>query len=1500
MDEKMLRFLSSIHLESPERFDLSFDYAGWKDNSRKVFIMAIAKGKPWEYPLLEEFQMALGNCSYEYEIRFSYNKRPKVDDAIRLLEPWYYGNYRHSFPYMVKEERGDILISYRNADEEKKGSPKMREFANFLKWINYPFEVKEATLNGDVSLEPEDEEDLPSLAIAPEIEEVPAEDIMQDELGSFELDPEEAQQALLEKDREREEEELKKTQEEVIRVMEENQKAMEAARAVKARFRKAGEYQPIEDISLLYEHSGGAVDVDGYVFEADYRVMRSGRATLNFSIHDDRGAMPCKVRPGKSLTEEILKKVKPGQHYRVRGMLYYDDYTHQQTIQVHFMDPLPPKKLREDSYEGEKRVELHLHSKMSTMDGVGELKDYAALAKSLGMDAMAITDHGCVQAFPDAQKVAKDYGLNMIYGCELYMFDLKQRYTYNPAPINLEKAKFCIFDLETTGLSSRYDRITEFGAVFVENGLQTDSVDMLINPGVKLSEFIVKKTRITDEMLKDCPSIEEAMPKIEKLIEGCVLVSHNMAFDFGFLNEARRRMGLEPFKNPVIDTLALSHYLFPKAARHSLGALSKNLQLEVYDEDTAHRADADAGFLYSVWMTILNILWKQEPQGRALTHADLDNLKSKDNDIYKHLRTSHVTVLCRDKKGMQDLYRLATEGNLTYLAQVPKTPREEINAYREHLLVGSACQNGEIFDIARTRSEDELLKAMEFYDYIEIQPLENYVNLINQNSLTEEEVFRTVKDIYEAAKKLDKIIVATGDVHYVDPEDKIIRDVFIQALGIGKGRHPLNPFYRDNLPRYENPDQHFRSTSEMLDSFRKWLPEDECKKIVIDNTRYIASLCENLEPVMEGTFPPNANLPDSAKQLEDLVYTNFKKRYGDNPPEELKERLKMELDGIIGNGYSVTYMIAYRIIQKAQNEPEHYIVGSRGSVGSSFVATMADITEVNPLAPHYLCPHCHHFEWGKDSHPEIRSGFDLPDKDCPECGHKMIHDGQNIPFQTFLGFHAEKVPDIDLNFPPDYQAKAHAYMRTLLGENNVFRAGTIETVANKTAFGYVRGYYEDIGIDPNMVNRTWMAYIASRCEGVKRTTGQHPGGIVVIPADRDKFEFTPIQYPADDVTADWMTTHFDFGSMHDELLKIDLLGHVDPLATRLMSLYTGVDLHDIPMNDKKVLSLFDSEKELKLKRNYLNEKTGTLGVPEFGTTLAQQMLQTCHPKCFNDLLIISGLAHGTEVWTGNAETLITSGVSTLQGVIGCRDDIMSYLISMGVPSAKAFKMMEAVRKGRGLTKEDEQLMRDCKIPDYYINSCKKIRYLFPRAHATAYVMMAVRVCYFKLYYPLDFYAVFFSVRSDDWDIETMVAGEEAIIAKLEEYNTRKANDRNAAPEDKIKPKDTNINKTLTIALEMVERGYKFEHIDLYKSDATMFLVDKENNALIPPFSIVDGLGEAAARSVVEARKEKSFLSKEDLLKRTKLSSTNVKDLERLGALNGLGDTNQMSIFDFEF
>lgn len=1475
MNEKMVRFLSSIGIENFDDFDLDFDMIGRNRFNKQQYDMVIVKTKPWKYYLLRQFQDRLINIDYPYTLRFSYLVRPDYHDAISLFDDWYQTIYRLPHNLVITGDEEDRLyIEYLNESEKEQYAQAIADFRDFLSFINYEFVIVE-------SVKPFEEQ-------TPEVSTRQMKKIIK----NAEIEAVETLEEIAEKpeivDRndaadiaEQERKELKeKVEAAYLEIMKRNAEEMAKERR-RAMLNKRGNYQPIERIDSINENSGN-VDFSGQIFSIELREFADS-TKITIGVNDKfGGAIMVGAYENKQIPEDTIKLLDKGANVRIRGVAYADNFTKEVTVKMHYIDLLPPDEIVPDDEEI-KRVELHLHSTMSNMDGVTSMDDYCRYAKALGHKTIAITDHAVVQGYPEAQKAAKKNGLKMIYGAELYMVDDKLNYIKNPVDTPLNKAKYVVLDLETTGLSSRYDRIIEFGAVKVEHGLVSSHFDVLINPGFSLTRQITEITGITDELLKDKPSIKDVIKDILDFIGDAILVTHNAEFDISFLQESLERLGRPPLANPVIDTLQLSRYLFPDSKRHSLGALCNNLEVK-YDEEQAHRADYDAQVLNDVFQPMLSRLIRQH---HIITHADLQKLETPPS-LLKHIYPVHIVVLAKDKIGLKNLYKMISLSHIEYLAEVPKIPRREVEKYRDHLLIGSACFNGEVFRTARYYNAQRLKEVMTFYDYIEVQPLENHSFLVNMGEMTKEAVKRYVTDIVETATEAGKMIVATGDVHYLTPKEKVFRDIYISAKGLGGTNHALNPYSRNKQPPFENPDQHYRTTNEMLDCM-SFLGKDKAYEITVTNTNKIADMIEPIVPLPnDKLYSPK--IENSEKLLTDLCYQKAHELYGDPLPKPIKERLDAELNGIISNGFSVIYYIAHKIVKKTQEDD--YIVGSRGSVGSSLAATMAGITEVNPLPPHYLCKECHYLEWTSETMPDYRSGYDLPEKKCPVCGADMIHDGQDIPFETFLGFHAEKTPDIDLNFPRDYQSRAHDYTKELLGENNVFRAGTIETVKDKTAFGFARGYIERKGLDPNTFPKSKIAYYASGCIGVKRTTGQHPGGIVVIPNEYEVYDFTPIQYPADEPESSWKTTHFDFHSIHDTVLKLDLLGHVDPMALRMMSKLTNVKLEDIPLNDKETLSIFSSPKALGMKNDYMVSKTGAMGIPEFGTNFVRGILEKTSPKTFSDLVIISGLSHGTGVWQGNAENLINSQKATLQEVIGCRDDIMTYLINKVIPAAISFSIMEDVRHGKGLKPEFIEVMKVHKVPQYYIDSCNLIKYMFPKGHAVAYVTMAIRVGYFKVHYPLEYYATFFSVRSKQFDISAMIKGRDAIISRLDELKLK-----SKSKTDKLTPKEEDQIVTLQIALEMVQRGYKFENIDLYRSEVADFIVDHQHKALIPPFTTIDGLGENNALTLIKARKEGKFFSKEDLLRRTKLTTTNVNDLSVLGVLDGLNETDQMTLFD---
>ena len=1225
------------------------------------------------------------------------------------------------------------------------------------------------------------------------------------------------------------------------------------------------------------------ISVQGYVFKVDSKKIRTGKTIQSLYITDYTDSIIVKrfENKGGNSLEEMNKIGKGNCWVKVNGSVEFDKFMNDTVITARSVEIVTAPPIRKDEAE-KKRVELHVHTKMSAMDGIGSISDYAARAAYWGHQAIAITDHGNVQSFPEAQMASKKNKLKMIYGVEMYMVDPEFTVVYNCKDVALRDLTYVSFDLETTGLSVLDDDITEFGAVKIKNGQEVDRLQSLIKPKKRISEKITKLTHITNDDVANAPTIDEFLPKIIEFFGDDVLIAHNGTFDVGFINELLRRQNKKPLANPWIDTLALSWKILPDLKYYRLGNVCRHYRI-AYDGDEAHRADYDAEVLAGAFNMMLHDMMKD---GYS-SIADLNEIECKDS--YKIVRPKHMCVLAKNKEGLKNMFKLVSEANTTYFEKVARIPRGRLEYYREGLLFGSGCYNSEIYDLAMTRSIEELRKAISFYDYIEILPLDICEYFVERGRVdTKEELSKILRRIVDVAKEQNKLIVATGDVHYIDQKDKIYRDVFTcnPKIGLGGALHPLTD---RNNPMAWTPDEYFRTTQEMMDSL-PYLTDDEKYEYVVENTNKIADMIDgSFNVVHDKLFTPHIENAD--ENLRKLCFDNAHKQYGEVLPEIVEKRLTKELDNIIKHGFGVIYYIAHKLVKKSNDAG--YLVGSRGSVGSSFVATMANISEVNPLPPHYFCPHCQYSEFLEEG--VIANGYDLPDKECPKCGHKLKGDGHNIPFETFLGFNADKVPDIDLNFSGDYQPTAHAYTKEIFGESHVYRAGTISTVAEKTAYGYARGYAELMGRD-NTIRSAELERIAKGCTGVKRTTGQHPGGIIVIPEIMDVYDFTPYQYPADDLSAEWKTTHFDFHAIHDNVLKFDILGHVDPTVIRMLQDLTGVNPKNIPTNDQRVMSLFTTTKELGIDLSYINCKNGALGLPEFGTKFVRGMLDQTRPKTFNDLVIISGLSHGTDVYLGNAETLISSGTCTLSEVIGCRDDIMVYLIEKGLPNKDAFDIMECVRKGKSPVvfpeKNYEELMKKHNVPTWYIESCKKIKYMFPKAHAAAYVLSAVRVAWWKLYYPREYYAVYFSTRCDFYDIETLIQGKEMILSKYNAILKMKQEGGKASN------KEEGLITVYEIAMEMYDRGYHFNNVNLDLSAASVFIKDPtDEKGILPPFTSIDGLGTAVADTVIDARNKGSFLSKEDVIKRTKLNNSQIDFLTKLGVFNHLSEENQMSLFD---
>ncbi len=1197
------------------------------------------------------------------------------------------------------------------------------------------------------------------------------------------------------------------------------------------------------------------IAIEGYVFHAETKELRSGRTLLTFKITDYTSSLMVKMFSRDKEDAAILSAVKKGMWLRAQGSIQNDTFVRDLVMIANDINEIKaPARLDKAP---EKRVELHLHTPMSQMDAVSSVSDLVSQAAKWGHKAVAITDHAGVQSFPEAYGAGKKNGIKILYGVEANLVDDGVPIAYNPADRNLEDSSFVVFDVETTGLSAVYNTIIELAAVKIKGGEIIDKFEAFANPHHPLSATTIELTGITDDMVQNAPEVEEVLERFRNWAEDDILVAHNASFDMGFLNVGYKKAGFERAVNPVIDTLELGRFLYPEMKNHRLNTLCKKFDIELTQH---HRAIYDAEATGHLLIKML----KDAAEKEIVNHNQFNQYMG-EGKAYQRSRPYHCTILAKNEAGLKNLFKLVSFAHINYFYRVPRVPRSVLSQYREGLIIGSACDKGEIFEGMMQKSPEEVEKIADFYDYFEVMPKEVYAHLIEMESVRDERSLEgIISNIVKLGKKLNKPVVATGNVHYLNPNDKIYRKILVNSQG---GANPLN--------RHKLPDVHFRTTDEMLDAF-SFLGEETAKEIVVENTNLVADMIDEIKPIKDDLYTPK--IEGAEDEMRKMSYDMAKSIYGDDLPEIVEARLEKELKSIIGHGFAVIYLISHKLVKKSLDDG--YLVGSRGSVGSSFVATMTEITEVNPLPPHYVCPACKYSEFFDDG--SVGSGFDLPNKDCPKCGTAFKKDGHDIPFETFLGFKGDKVPDIDLNFSGEYQPQAHNYTKVLFGEDYVYRAGTIGTVAEKTAYGYVKGYAADNNLH---IRGAEVDRLVSGCTGVKRTTGQHPGGIIVVPDYMDIFDFSPIQYPADSQSSEWKTTHFDFHSIHDNVLKLDILGHDDPTVIRMLQDLSGIDPKTIPTDDPEVMKIFSGPESLGVTEDQIMCKTGTLGIPEFGTRFVRQMLEDTRPTTFSELVQISGLSHGTDVWLGNAQELIHNNICNLSEVIGCRDDIMVYLIYQGLEPSLAFKIMESVRKGKGLSEEFEAEMRKNEVPEWYIDSCKKIKYMFPKAHAAAYVLMAVRIAYFKVHHALLYYAAYFTVRAEDFDIEAMARGSMAIRSKIEEINAKGLD---------ASPKEKNTLTVLELALEMCERGYAFQKVDLYKSHASEFII--EGNSLIPPFNSIPGLGTNAAVNIVQARSEGEFLSKEDLQKRGKVSKTILEYLDSQGILESLPDQNQLSLF----
>ena len=1297
-----------------------------------------------------------------------------------------------------------------------------------------------------------------------------------------------------------------------------------------------------------------SVIVEAYVFDLEAKSFEKTNI-VNLKISDNTNSILAKffVRDSEDFNK-ICKKIKTGKWYRFHGYVKYDNYAKDLLLNINSIESIKSKDNTIIDDAPIKRVELHTHTMMSAMDGVIDAKKLVNTAYNMGMKAIAVTDHNCVQSFPDLFHAVCDINkgkekedrFKVLYGAELNIVNDDVDIIFQNKEYDLMDQEYVVFDTETTGFYAGSDQMIEIGAVKIKNGEITDRFDELINPSRKLPEKIVELTAITDDMLKDCDNEENVTKRFLKWANDLPMVAHNAKFDISFMKAACSKYNLGDFNYTVLDTMSMARMLYPSWINHKLSTLVKNLEVP-WDEDKHHRGDYDAEGTAIAFYKMCKTLCDRNITTTTKILEDVDM-----ESLVKFARPFHATLLCKDRVGLKNLFKIISIANTKYLYknEQPKIPRKEVEKLRKGLLIGSGCINGEVFDKASSLDDEELVNMMNFYDYIEVQPVSVFSHLIGSNQVFSNsyDAEERIKKIIRVAKDAGKMVVATGDVHNLTKEDLIYRKIIINQKFNGK-LHPLN---RRGM---EIPNMYLKTTNEMLDEF-SFLDKKIANEIVIENTNKIADMCEEIEVIINTHGIPFApKIANSKEDLTKLVYDKAKELYGDVMPYHLEERIALELYGqplidavkinisddidkmyshlheiilkgpssvqneiylslkkentdnltddelkesakkkmtaIIGANFDVIYLIAQKLVKHSNDEG--YLVGSRGSVGSSFVAYLMGITEVNSLAPHYRCPKCKLTIFNNEENEplgnEYKCGFDLPDKKCPECSTKMLKDGQDIPFQTFLGFNADKVPDIDLNFSDLNQASAHEYTKVLFGVDNVYRAGTIGTVAEKTAFGYVKGYLEDNNIIKRQVE---IERLSKGCTGVKRTTGQHPGGIVVIPGYMDVFDFTPYQFPAEDPTSAWRTTHFDYHAIDEDVLKLDILGHTDPTQLRMIQELTGDDVTKVPLDDKETMSIFTSTKALGVTNEQIMCDTGTLGVPEFGTGFTIQLVKDTKPTTFAELVKISGLAHGTDVWLGNAQELIQKNVVPFSKVIGCRDDIMVELMYGGLEPFKAFKIMEFVRKGKASKEpetwaEHKELMKKANIPDWFIDSCQKIKYMFPKAHAAAYVTSAFRIAWYKVHKPAIYYVTYFSTRFDDFDLEVMINGYDAIKKKMLEIIGKGYDATN---------KETSVLETLRLALEATARGFKFGNIDLNKSDSKNFVLSDDEKTLICPFRTLDGLGDEVSKMIVKARNEREFISIEDLQQRGKVSQTTIDKLRQLKVLDGLPETSQLSLF----
>lgn len=1254
---------------------------------------------------------------------------------------------------------------------------------------------------------------------------------------------------------------LKEEQKSIIEALKRERKGVEKSDVIICKKIK-GKLTPISEITP----ESGRVRTSGKIFSSEFKQLGGEAWVATLDITDHKASITCKLffnlksrqgqgfgrRDGVVKKEAAEQRLKNGVYIAVSGDVIYDKYLGDYVIMVSDINELTLPVRTDDAPE--KRVELHLHTQMSAMDGVANVAEVIKRAAAWGHKAIAITDHGVVQAFPEAADAAKKYGIKVIYGVEAYVTDDTAPIVYNLKDGALSGA-FVVFDLETTGLSAEHNHIIEIGAVKVKNGKIYDSFSTFVRPPFGIPSRITELTGITEAMVADAPPEDQAVEAFLEFIGDAVLVAHNASFDVGFLSMAMKRLRRR-FDFCYLDTVELSRKLYPELPNHRLSTIAKYLNVKLVNH---HRAVDDALAAANIFICMAEVLEK-----RGVKNLSEINCHFGGRIDVRGSAASHAIILVKNYVGLKNLYKLISQSHLNYFYRTPRMPKSLIEKHREGLIIGSACEQGEVYrGVFSGKTPEELRDIVSFYDYLEIQPLGNNEFLVRNGEVASAEQLADInRRIIDLGRQYDKPVVATGDVHFLDPHDEVFRRILMAGKGFSDADFQAPLF--------------FRTTKEMLDEF-SYLDKQTAYEVVVASPNAIADMVDVIQPTPDGKFVPEI---DGAKEkIIRMANERASQIYGDPLPDVVRERMEKELYSITTYGFSVMYFIAQKLVSKSL--ADGYLVGSRGSVGSSFIAFLLGITEVNALIAHYVCPKCKHSEFMEDG-CEI-CGCDLPDKLCPVCGEAMLKDGHNIPFETFLGFEGDKEPDIDLNFSGEYQSTAHKYAEELFGEGHVFRAGTIGTIAEKTAYGYVKKYFEERSL---VAQNAEIKRLAMGCTGVKRTTGQHPGGIIIVPHHKDIHDFCPVQYPADDSGSNVITTHFDYHSIDKNLLKLDILGHDDPTVIRMLEDLTGVDAKTIPLDEKKTMSLFSGTEALGVTPEQIGSEVGTLGVPEFGTEFVRQMLSQTKPTTFSELLRISGLSHGTDVWLNNAQDYIKSGQITLKEAICTRDDIMIYLMNKGLPPKRAFLIMENVRKGKGLTFDDERMMKEHGVPEWYIDSCNKIKYMFPKAHATAYVMMAFRIAFYKVYYPEAFYVSYFTVRAEgNFDAELMCHG----LEKVEEAM------RHIASKTDATAKEKEVYTILEICREMYARGIKFKPVDLYLSDARKFILTPDG--ILPPLSAIQGVSVSAAQSIVSEREKGEFFSVEDLHMRTKISKTTLEVLRKNGCFLGLPESSQVTLFE---